>query len=68
MGGSEVSRTEEKIDVGFVKLFENNDVFVWISQKIQEPLKVKLNIPSQQAPRSLVKCSKLFRLIVVVVG
>lgn len=37
MGGSEISRSEEKS-------FENNDVFVWISKKIQDPLKVKLNI------------------------
>ncbi|CAN7050320.1 unnamed protein product [Brassica rapa subsp. trilocularis] len=34
MGGSEISRSEEKS-------FENNDVFVWISKKIQEPLKAE---------------------------
>lgn len=50
MGGSEISRLEEKIDVGFVKLFENNDVFVWFSQKIQEPLKVELNIHLNKPP------------------
>lgn len=44
MGGSEISRSEEKS-------FENNDVFVWISKKIQELLKVKLNIYSSQQPQ-----------------
>ncbi|CAN7127598.1 unnamed protein product [Brassica rapa subsp. narinosa] len=34
MVGSEISRSEEKS-------FENNDVFVWISKKIQEPLKAE---------------------------
>lgn len=51
MGGSEISRSEEKSGIGFVKLFENNLVLpgflVWMNQTIQEPIKVKLLFPSQ---------------------
>lgn len=46
-----MSRSEEKSGIGFVKLFEKNVVFpgfvVWVNQKIQEPLKVKLSFPFQ---------------------
>ncbi|XP_056845888.1 uncharacterized protein LOC108810403 isoform X1 [Raphanus sativus] len=55
MGGSEISRLEEKIDVGFVKLFENNDVFVWFSQKIQEPLKVEFKKLRSVKEQSMIK-------------
>lgn len=59
MGGSEVSRSEEKSGIGFVKLFENNVVFpgflVWLNQTIQEPLKVKLSFPSQEPHKKLIQ-------------
>ncbi|KFK44441.1 hypothetical protein AALP_AA1G256900 [Arabis alpina] len=47
MGGSEISRSEEKSGIGFIKLFEKNLVFpgfvVWVNQTIQEPLKAEFN-------------------------
>ena len=43
----------EKTGVRFVNMFKNNDVFpgfvVWINQTIQEPLKVKQSLASQEA-------------------
>ncbi|ESQ34425.1 hypothetical protein EUTSA_v10008158mg [Eutrema salsugineum] len=45
MGGSEISRSEEKSGFGFVKIFGNNVLLpgclVWINQTIQEPLKAE---------------------------
>lgn len=52
MGGSDVSRSEEKSGEGFVKFFKNNAInpgfAVWINQTIQEPLKVKLSSTSHR--------------------
>ncbi|CAN6873452.1 unnamed protein product [Brassica oleracea] len=49
MGGSEISRSEEKS-------FENNDVFVWISKKIQEPLKAEFKkLRSVKEQQSMIK-------------
>ncbi|KAL1222998.1 hypothetical protein V5N11_019493 [Cardamine amara subsp. amara] len=59
MGGSEISRSEEKSGIGFVKLFENNVVFpgflVWINQTIQEPLKAEFKKLKNVKKPSLIK-------------
>ncbi|XP_010460141.1 PREDICTED: uncharacterized protein LOC104741066 [Camelina sativa] len=59
MGGSEVSRSEEKSGLGFLKLFENNVAFsgflVWMNQTIQEPLKAEFKRLRNVKELSLIK-------------
>lgn len=56
MGGSEISRSEEKSGIGFEKIAVFPRFVVWINQTIQEPLKVKLSFSShRKSPRSLIK-------------
>ncbi|KAG7647355.1 hypothetical protein AtNW77_Chr1g0026491 [Arabidopsis thaliana] len=63
MGVSEISRSEEKSGIGFVKLFENNVVFpgflVWMNQTIQEPLKAEFKRLRNVKELSLKSVSKI---------